>query len=115
MADNEQGKHEEQRVHIEGVEFDLSNISVLEWAEFTSLETQLIPYLDKARAQAQFLTKMIVALPEGWGDPADPDTYLRLNMFAQWSPLLTMLWESVADERKKAMTRYMTPLSSTGK
>lgn len=102
-------ENEIQRVVIEGVKIDLSNVTVKEWAEFTDLENaRLLPLAERAKRQAGYLTKMVKSLPEEWGDPADVETYLNLDMFGQWLPLVTMLWQSVEDERKKAITRYTT-------
>lgn len=106
----EQETQETPRIQIEGVVVDLSEASVRDWAEFTQLENaRFMPLEERTRRQAEFLARWIVSLPEDWGDPTEVETYLSLKMFGQWLPLVTLLWQSVEDERKKAMTRYTTP------
>lgn len=110
--DKPQDEQDEQneRIQIEGLAIDLSEASVREWAEFTQLENaRMLPLEERTRRQAAYLVRWIKALPDGWGDPSEVETYLDLKFFSQWLPLVTALWQSVEDERKKAMTRYMTP------
>lgn len=109
MAKDKSQDETGERIQIDGLKIDLTNVSVKEWAEFTDLENaRMLPLTERTRRQAAYLARWVVALPDGWGDPADEQTYLNLNMWDQWLPLVTALWQSVEDVRKKAMTRYTT-------
>lgn len=103
-------QQDDERIQIDGLKVDLEGVSVREWAEFTDLESaRMLPLTERTRRQAAYLARWVVSLPDGWGDPSEPETYLALNMWSQWLPLVTFLWQQVEDVRKKAMTRYTTP------
>ena len=103
-------QQDDERIQIDGLKVDLERVSVGEFAEFADLENaRMLPLTERTRRQAAYLARWVVALPDGWGDPADEQTYLHLNMWDQWLPMVTYLWQSVEDVRKKAMTRYTTP------
>lgn len=103
-------QQDDERIQIDGLKVDLEGVSVREWAEFTDLESaRMLPLTERTRRQAAYLARWVVSLPDGWGDPSEVDTYLKLNMWSQWLPLVAFLWQQVEDVRKKAMTRYTTP------
>lgn len=105
MAKDEQT----ERPHLPGVAFDFGKVTVLEWAEMVDMVNDLtLSTLERVQRQSGFLAKVVAALPVGWGEPTDPQTYMSLRNFDQFEPLIQMMWGAVEDERKKARTRSTT-------
>ncbi len=103
------GNEKSEKVSLPGVAFDFGKVTVLEWAEMVDMVNDLtLSTLERVQRQSAFLAKVVAALPVGWGEPADPQTYTRLRNFDQFEPLVQAMWGAVEDERKKARTRSTT-------
>ena len=69
---------------MNGVVFDLSKITGTEMDAFAEANRT-----GDVKGQALGLSKVIVACPPEWGDPSDPETYLRQPFFAVHKPLIS--------------------------
>lgn len=103
------GNEKNETISLPGVAFDFGAVTALEWAEMIDMVNDLkLSTLERVGRQAAFLAKVVTALPVGWGDPADAQTYMRLRNFDQFEPLVQAMWGAVEGERKKARTRSTT-------
>ncbi|MBN1964050.1 MAG: hypothetical protein JW910_05355 [Anaerolineae bacterium] len=86
-----------------GVVFDLSQVTVLEWAEYVEMSNDsTLALTTKAKRQAAFFAKHMKSCPAAWGDPHDPNTYLSRPYFTEFEPIVVALWREVDELRKKA-------------
>lgn len=77
----------EDKKAIEGLEFDLTQISAGEMADFFDAVR-----VQNVRAIATTLSKIVVACP--WGDPTDPATFLALPFYGAFQGVVDALGEA---------------------
>lgn len=75
---------------MNGVVFNLHDITAQEFDDFNrAMQEGDVP------GQARGLARMVEACPSEWGDPKDPQTYLKLKFFDEFKPLRQAFMDEV--------------------
>lgn len=80
-------------VKIEGLEFGLENITPEQF-------DRLVKDMDSNNPEkmAGTLSQFVSKLPKAWGDPKNPDTYLKLHYYTEFLPLAKAFTRAGVDE-----------------
>ena len=73
---------------MQGVVFDLSKVTGEDMDAFTQANR-----VGDVKGQALGLSKVIVSCPAEWGDPSDPQTYLKQPFFSVQKPLISAFFD----------------------
>ena len=81
---------------IDGLEFDMSNITAGEMADFFDAVRR-----QDVRVMAATLTQIVMACPPSWGDPEAVETYLKLPFYGAFQGVIDAMGEASRSVRTR--------------